>query len=57
MVKLIAVVAWVATLSGCIFPPPGGGGGHSGGPGRGFVDPRHALAGCQGETLSRAVAE
>jgi len=42
--KLAAVVALVTALSGCIFPPPGGGGGgwggHSGGPGRGFVDPR-----------------
>jgi hypothetical protein len=42
--KLVAVVALVTALSGCIFPPPGGGGGgwggHGGGPGRGFVDPR-----------------
>lgn len=45
IVKLTAVMALVTALSGCIFPPPGGGGGggwggHSGGPGRGFVDPR-----------------
>jgi len=50
IIKLAAVVALAAALSGCIFPPPGGGwggpggggggGGGWGGHGHGFAGPR-----------------
>ena len=42
IIKAVSIVALVAALSGCLFPPPGGGGGGwgGGGPGgpRGFAE-------------------
>lgn len=42
IVKLAAVTALIAALSGCMFPPPGGGWGGpgGGGHGHGFNGPR-----------------
>lgn len=31
LIKVISLIALVATLSGCLFPPPGGGGEPRGG--------------------------
>lgn len=47
ILKAVSVVALMAALSGCLFPPPGGGGGwggghgggHGGGPRGGFMAP------------------
>ncbi|MFK8259843.1 hypothetical protein ACFL9S_18895 [Erwinia sp. AnSW2-5] len=37
VIKAVSIIALVAALSGCLFPPPGGGwgGGHGGGHGGG----------------------
>lgn len=42
IIKAVSIVALVAALSGCLFPPPGGHGGgwggHGGGPRGGFME-------------------
>lgn len=41
VIKAVSIIALVAALSGCLFPPPGGGwgGGHGGGgPRGGFME-------------------
>lgn len=41
VIKMVATMALIVSLSGCLFPPPGGGwgGGHGGGPRGGFMAP------------------
>lgn len=41
IIRAVSIVALVAALSGCLFPPPGGWGGPGGGgPHGGFSGPR-----------------